>query len=550
MINVPPKKKKKKKNNNWNRFCGGGSGSGGSGNNDGLRVESLSSSSRLMMLPSSSVADGSEFEWGYGVGCLNYPPIYTQEYNTTITNRRLMLLELEQQQQQQQHQHLQQHDDDNENDDDSTTVFALLTEQGKSHTVNQDRGFVVTNFLMGSSSSSSSDGDGVGDSDGSEEEENGRRYYNNDKKNKNRHRNFVMGVFDGHGQYGHNVSQRCVEMFPQLLYDKLRRNVQQQQSSSSSTFAKDAPTTLLRSTVTASTIKHILNETFWELDKHGTSPEYYMGGTTATIALRLVSSSSNKNNDNNAKTTTTTTTTTGRNSNKNDNTNDDHRDELYIANTGDSQTIVVQCTTTTTTTKSMKKNNNNNNNHDVNDGIVNVVKADVIYKSIKDKPNLVEERTRILERGGVIGPKGGRVIVHTTKVSKDIIGLAMSRSIGDWEWNDVGVIPEPRIDVIDLRPFSSYSNNRSTTMTTGATTTISKKSTTLFVMSASDGIWDRRPRPDFFARQFCPTLVAGDDGGGDKNLMLQRKLMDVVDLVRPTVGYKDDMTAVIMKLDL
>eukprot|EP00529_Nitzschia_sp_RCC80_P000455 CAMPEP_0113447170 /NCGR_PEP_ID=MMETSP0014_2-20120614/4097_1 /TAXON_ID=2857 /ORGANISM="Nitzschia sp." /LENGTH=554 /DNA_ID=CAMNT_0000338311 /DNA_START=148 /DNA_END=1812 /DNA_ORIENTATION=+ /assembly_acc=CAM_ASM_000159 len=388
-------------------------------------------------------------------GCTIFPPEYTFDYNLTMRSKSDAKSKLS----------LRESSASSTSSGDYT--FASLTEQGKSHAVNQDRGFVVTQFM-----------------DEANDDDNTNAIHPN---------NFLMGVFDGHGEYGHNVSQRCVETFPKLLYGKLLLVDQD-----------DSPT-----------VEKMLNETFWELDRQGTSPEYYMGGTTATVALRL------------------------------------GEDKLYVANTGDSQTIVVQCTKLGAGRAGGAGNDRSNNS--------NNVKAEVIFKSIKDKPTLLEEHDRILRRGGVIGPNGGRVIVHTKAVRKDIIGLAMSRSIGDWEWGDVGVIPEPRVDVIDLKPYYHHLKSTSNKSKSKDDTTTSTTTTSLFVMSASDGIWDRRLRPDFFARQFCSTFL----GGGDemmksidgtttnvKNNVLQRKLMDVIDLVTPTVGYQDDMTAVIMKLDL
>ena len=75
----------------------------------------------------------------------------------------------------------------------------------------------------------------------------------------------------------------------------------------------------------------------------------------------------------------------------------------------------------------------------------------VVYLSREDKPNWPEERARVEAAGGqVYLPARGtsRVVYHDT-VTGAPTGLAMSRSIGDWEAGKMGVIPDPIVDVLD-----------------------------------------------------------------------------------------------------
>jgi serine/threonine protein phosphatase PrpC len=84
--------------------------------------------------------------------------------------------------------------------------------------------------------------------------------------------------------------------------------------------------------------------------------------------------------------------------------------KLYIGNVGDSQTILVSADSA------------------------------VAYMTRKDKAILPEERSRIEGLGGkiFINPQNiSRVVVYSV-TARESIALAMSRSIGDWEWKPVG----------------------------------------------------------------------------------------------------------------
>jgi len=91
--------------------------------------------------------------------------------------------------------------------------------------------------------------------------------------------------------------------------------------------------------------------------------------------------------------------------------------------------------------------------------------------SIDHKPDLPEERKRILSRGGTVSEGGAgrpsRVWAHGR------IGLAMSRSLGDGECKGVGVIPDPEILHSVSTPPSKEGGDGD-----------------LFVIVASDGVWE------------------------------------------------------------
>lgn len=138
------------------------------------------------------------------------------------------------------------------------------------------------------------------------------------------------------------------------------------------------------------TTKRILNETFVEIDK--TAPAELSGGCTASVILQLGT-------------------------------------KLFVANAGDSQSFVVAHRKSTGTTT-------------------------IVYKSREDKPDLPDERARVETMGGSVSmpgrPGATARVVYTDKRTGHQVGLAMSRSIGDWEAGKVGVTAEPVVDVLDL----------------------------------------------------------------------------------------------------
>jgi serine/threonine protein phosphatase PrpC len=101
--------------------------------------------------------------------------------------------------------------------------------------------------------------------------------------------------------------------------------------------------------------------------------------------------------------------------------------KVYIANTGDSRSFVVAYRPSTNT-------------------------VTVVYISREDKPHLPDERARVERAGGqvYIPAKGTSRVVYHDPITGAPTGLAMSRSIGDWEAGKMGVIPDPLVDVLDI----------------------------------------------------------------------------------------------------
>ena len=63
----------------------------------------------------------------------------------------------------------------------------------------------------------------------------------------------------------------------------------------------------------------------------------------------------------------------------------------------------------------------------------------------------------------------------------------------------------------------------------------------LFILVASDGLWDLRPRMEFFAKQFASSFVS------DKSTSLLQKSVDIIDLVIPKNPnwYRDDISVIV-----
>ncbi len=162
-------------------------------------------------------------------------------------------------------------------------------------------------------------------------------------------------------------------------------------------------------------VAQAITETFIEMDK--TAPAEVSGGCTASIILQRGS-------------------------------------KLYVANAGDSRSFVVVY-------QANKKT------------------ANIVYISREDKPSLPDERERVEKAGGqVYAPiTGTSRVLYTDPESGMTSGLAMSRSIGDWEVGKLGVIPDPIVDTIDIEQVVNDHSE-------------SGDDVCIFAVSATDGLMD------------------------------------------------------------
>lgn len=120
-----------------------------------------------------------------------------------------------------------------------------LTQQGKDHTSNQDRGIIVSPFYTDEKV----------------------QYFHGSGND------FLIGIFDGHGDLGGLVSQFLQENFHKKIFDKL--------------------STVDVNTFSVDVVKNILNETFIEIDRDlplMDGNEYNIGengGSTASVIFRF-----------------------------------------------------------------------------------------------------------------------------------------------------------------------------------------------------------------------------------------------------------------------
>ena len=149
-------------------------------------------------------------------------------------------------------------------------------------------------------------------------------------------------------------------------------------------------------------VKKVLFDAFVEMDRSArATPDHVTGGCTATVVLQL-------------------------------------GDKAYVANAGDSRSFIATYSKSTKETK-------------------------VVYVTREDKPHLPEERQRVEKMGGRVRlppqPGGTSRVMYRDALTGGEYGLAMSRSIGDWAAGEVGVIPDPLVDVVGLNALVNGRGN-------------------------------------------------------------------------------------------
>jgi serine/threonine protein phosphatase PrpC len=241
--------------------------------------------------------------------------------------------------------------------------------------------------------------------------------------------------------------------------------------------------------------KSALTETFIELDR--TAPAHPSGGCTASIILK-------------------------------------QGQKVYVANTGDSRSFVAIYRPST-------KN------------------VTISYISREDKPCLPDERARVIARGGqVYIPTHGtsRVVFHDPTTGAPT-GLAMSRSIGDWEAGKMGVIPDPIVDVLDIHNVvanallddlddeydaDSYQVNSMLHAVNGA-----EDDVYIFAVSATDGMMDYITAIDI-ARVLAHSLF--DDSGAHPVTALEHLIFAAANAWQEAKQgrYRDDIAIAVSVL--
>lgn len=251
----------------------------------------------------------------------------------------------------------------------------------------------------------------------------------------------LMGVMDGHDKDGATIAGHVQQELPRRLTNKLESCASLQPN-------KDDETV-----VTA------LKESFREV--HESLPGDVIGGSTVSVVLQW-------------------------------------ENKLYIANAGDSLTLVAVC--------------------DSNHGNV-----DIVFQTRIDRPDVEEERQRIEEMGGRVSACGRVMYQDSESDDSWKPGVAMSRGIGDREM--IGVTPEPLVKVLDIKELLRGNDY-------------------IIVISASDGMTDCIPPLKVamsIARAFSPLNNETNPSDAVKILVHQAATI----WSQKTGGsYRDDITLV------
>lgn len=241
----------------------------------------------------------------------------------------------------------------------------------------------------------------------------------------------LLGVFDGHAKLGELISEYSVQNLPKLLSSKLN-----------DILSSSSPDNNTNNNNHTKAIQQAMVDTFIEIDKN--APAEKSGGCTATIVLQLAS-------------------------------------QIYIANAGDSRSFIATYDPSNTTSNPVK----------------------IVYVTREDKPCVPEEKERVEMMGGqVYEPPPERKaygassrVLYVDKKTGRTNGLAMSRSIGDWDYGKLGVIPDPTVVVLDMHDIMRGGDGTGTATNSEQCASSSSsggddQQIQVFAVSASDGLLD------------------------------------------------------------
>lgn len=214
----------------------------------------------------------------------------------------------------------------------------------------------------------------------------------------------MMGIFDGHGPRGHEVSHYLAIEFPKIFARNMRRM--------QNTIHQPVYDSLRNSTTHehhfTNSIKSALNETFIEADAN--EPLKDTGGSTANVLFYPGVNST-----------------------------------VYIANVGDSTTLIVSyCKTKRKSTVVYQNRKHKPHLPDERQRIENAGGIVRIPQSLLRGDGSINGS--IQETSRVIIPDKNGNPFHS-------LALAMSRSIGDFEGKRIGLTAEPEIDVWDVNDW-------------------------------------------------------------------------------------------------
>lgn len=185
-------------------------------------------------------------------------------------------------------------------------------------------------------------------------------------------------------------------------------------------------------------------------------------------------------------------------------------DKVYVANAGDTQSVVATYAEET--------------------GDITVA-----YVTREDTPDLDDELERIEKQGGIVQyVDGSSRVIYFDENDVACGGLAISRALGDWDLNDYGVIPDPIVDVIDLKDITDGDSD---------------SKVQVFAVAASDGLLEFIDRSDFLCRSVEGLYVSDKPNifSSIEEMILGAKkgwFLECGD------EYRDDITCAVTKLSL
>lgn len=274
--------------------------------------------------------------------------------------------------------------------------------------INQDRAFVLSPFRISYGENPQEGGDENGDRGV------GERAGGEDAGDVNDA--VLLGVFDGHGTLGEVVSEYATDRVPAVLSRKLReiRSLSSRENGGADAGAGEEEKDFWNRPETVDAVRTALTESFVEVDEVGREElELPSGGCTATVILKL-----------------------GR--------------KIYAANAGDSRSFVAAHI------RGARGSGGGDSGKNGGGGKGRVM---LLLATREDKPHLPDERARVESAGGRVWlpnaeelsqGDSSRVMYIDPETGQAGGGLAMSRSIGDWDLGEVGVVPDPLVDVLDL----------------------------------------------------------------------------------------------------
>lgn len=302
---------------------------------------------------------------------------------------------------------------------------------------------------------------------------------------------FFIGLFDGHDSKGHEIASYASKEIPALIASKLH----------------DRDKSLSEEKINSVEMNQIITETFRKVDADAPPSG---GGCTASVVIRL-----------------------------------DRM--LFLANTGDSTQFIAIYEPPSSKLVETTSVHNERYMHNMTRPTKEVLqlqgRISIHHQNKLHKAHFPEEKARIENLGGRVhippnNPMGSRVIVRSATHREDV-GLAMSRSIGDWEWTAVGVIPDPDVQVVNLEEFWEAND-------------VSKKDAKVFVVLGSDGLFDAR-RVEFVARHLAfgffesPRKSEGDFV--EQMLTVGRQIVNMASPIKPEY-YRDDISFVAKVVEL